>query len=224
MEQLLLTTVTKNTTLCWDLWLNHKQYYPSVCNSTESDKRQILEGLIQQLYTFAVCFLRSNFNLLEKKKKISSFCADCTFLHSIFCQLCVLCHNNLLEITIDYSNQNTVEHWFNYYPASVSPVSLDPIIGKKKGLPVSYHIQHHLLLCKSIILTRSWPNLEGVCESRCESYRWIQNGHQAGHMPGLPPHCLWEWVAEGRPQELQLLLRDPKIEHLSTFTWVCYCD
>lgn len=22
---------------------------------------------------------------------------------------------------------------------------------------------------------------------RCESYRWIQKGHQDGHMPGLPP-------------------------------------
>lgn len=41
----------------------------SVCNSTESDQKQNLEGLTHQLYTFAVCFLRSNFNLLEKKKK-----------------------------------------------------------------------------------------------------------------------------------------------------------
>lgn len=75
----------------------------SVCNSTESDQRQNLEGLTHQLYTFAVCFQRTNFNLLGKKKKISGFCADCTFLHGVFCQLCVLCHNNLFEITTDYS-------------------------------------------------------------------------------------------------------------------------
>lgn len=56
MEELLLATVTKNV----NPWLGFvikslAVLSRSVCNSTESD--QTLEGLIQQLYAFALCFL-----------------------------------------------------------------------------------------------------------------------------------------------------------------------
>lgn len=95
---------------------------------------------------------------------------DSISLCGIHCGLCVLCHNNLLDITMDYSQPEHTPALIHLLSStSLSSDTWSMIIVNKKGLllhlPVSYHIQHHpLLLMKSIILAWTQPELQEVRE------------------------------------------------------------
>lgn len=74
-------------------------------------------------------------------------------------------------------------------------------------LPTTFNIN---LLCKSIILTRSWPNLEGVESTRVS--------HSDGYGMGIKLATLPVGVGRRESIGTAAAVERPKVEHLSTFT------